>query len=53
MSSYAEMSFLTEKISKVKNFCFEIGHYGAQKIHNFMLISKFGFLTLYLAPVNS
>jgi hypothetical protein len=29
----------------------EIGRYGVQKIRNFTLISKRGFLSLYLAPV--
>jgi hypothetical protein len=46
MSSYAEMSFLKPKITKysrVKKICFEIGRYGVLKIHNFTLISKWGF----------
>jgi hypothetical protein len=56
MSSYAEINFLNYKItkySKVKNFCLEIGRYGVQKIRNFTLISKWVFLSLYLAPFKS
>jgi hypothetical protein len=50
MSSYAEMSFLKQKIT----FFMEIGRYGVQKIRNFTLISKWGFLSLYLlAPFKS
>jgi hypothetical protein len=55
MSSYAEMSFLKQKITKwgQKIFFLEIGRYGVQKIRNFTLISKWGFLFLYLAPFKS
>jgi hypothetical protein len=31
----------------------EIGRHGVQKIRNFTLISKWGFLSLYLAPFKS
>jgi hypothetical protein len=37
----------------VKNFFLEIGRYGVQQIRNFTLISKWGFLSLYLAPFKS
>jgi hypothetical protein len=55
MSSYAEMRFLKQKITKSgrKIFFLEIGLYGVQKIRNFTLISKWGFLSLYLAPFKS
>jgi hypothetical protein len=55
MSSYAEMSFLKQKITKLgqKNFFGEVGRYGVQKIRNFTLISNWGFLSLYLAPFKS
>jgi hypothetical protein len=44
MSSYAEMSFLKLNITKWgQKFFWEIGRYGVQKIHNFTLISKWGF----------
>jgi hypothetical protein len=39
------------KVEKV--FFFEIGGYEVQKIRNFTLISKWGFLSLYLAPFKS
>jgi hypothetical protein len=55
MSSYAEMSFFKPKITKYgqKKFFGEICQYGVQKIRHFTLISKWGFLSLYLAPIKS
>jgi hypothetical protein len=54
MSSYAEMSFLNQKsLNRDKIFFLEIGRYGVQKISSFTLISKWGFLSLYLAPFKS
>jgi hypothetical protein len=53
MSSYAEMSFLNQKsLNGVKKNFPEIGRYGVQ-IRHFTLISKRGFLSLYLAPIIS
>jgi hypothetical protein len=55
MPSYAEMSFLKQKITKEGQtfFLLETGQYGIQKICNFTLVSKWGFLSLYLAPFKS
>jgi hypothetical protein len=51
MSSFAAMSFQNKKsLNMVKLiFWFEISRYGVQKIRNFTLISKWGFLSLHLA----
>jgi hypothetical protein len=55
MSSYAELELKKTKNHKIgsKKFFFEIDRYGVQKIRNFTLISKRGFLSFYLAPFKS